>query len=220
MPVIGIIDDREDIRTTLKRKIDMSVRKQKLPWITIDIAPITEMKDYISWIKENEISVLILDERLQEGSHTSENVTYNGSKLIEFIRESLPEFPVFAITNYPNDPDLQNKFPLFDEILGRDEFFKKADEYTIRFARAGQRFLDTYNTQLAKVSELSKKVALGTADEKDLKELEALQAYLNMPFASLVFTNRDEWLQLYEAKMSELSEITKHIKSFIEQTKT
>lgn len=219
MAVIGIIDDREDIRTTLKRKIDLSIKKQNLPWITLDISPFAEMKHYISWLKENEVSVLILDERLQEGSHTAENVTYNGSKLIEFIRESLPEFPVFAITNYPKDPDLQQKFPLFDEILGRDEFFKKADEYTIRFTRAGQRFLDTYNSQLTRVSELSKKIALGTADENDLKELEALQEYLNIPFASLIFTNREEWLKLYEEKMKELSDISKNIKTFIDKNK-
>ena len=219
MPVIGIIDDREDFRTTLKRKIDLSIKKQQLPWITMDVYPFKDMKDYISWIKENEISILILDERLQEGSHTAESVNYNGSKLIEFIRESLPEFPVFAITNYPKDPDLQKKFPLFDEILGRDDFFKKSDEYTVRFTRAGQRFLDVYNSQLARLSELSKKVATGTADENDLSELKALQEYLNIPFASLVFSDREEWLRLYQAKIAELSTISNRIKTFIEENK-
>ncbi len=219
MAVIGIIDDREDIRITLKRRIDLSIKKQKLSWITIDIYPFAKMGDYISWLTENEISVLILDERLQEGTNTADSVNYNGSNLIEFIRESMPEFPVFAITNYPKDPDLQKKFPLFDEILGRDDFYKKADEYTIRFTRAGQRFLDVYNKQLTQVSELSRKVALGTANEKDLEELKALQEYLNIPFATLAFSNREEWLKLYEAKITELTEISYRIKKFIEDNK-
>lgn len=219
MPVIGIIDDREDFRTTLRRTIDLSIKKQMLPWITIDIFPFQDMKDYISWIKENEISILILDERLQEGNHSAKNVNYNGSKLIEFIRDSLPEFPVFAITNYPKDPDLQKKFPLFDEILGRDDFFKKSDEYTVRFTRAGQRFLDVYNSQLTKLSDLSKKVAIGTADDNDLNELKALQEYLNIPFASLIFSNREEWLKLYQAKMDELAQISNRIKNFTEENR-
>lgn len=218
MAVIGIIDDREDFRTTLKRKIDLSIKKQKLTWITLDIHPFEDMKDYISWIKENDIAVLILDERLQEGHH-GENVKYNGSKLIEFIRESLPEFPVFAITNYPKDLDLQAKFPLFDDILGRDDFFKKPDDHIIRFTRAGQRFLEVYNKQLTRISELSKKIALGSADAKDVDELNALQEYLSMPFASLVLTNREDWLKQYESKMSELSSLTDKIKAFIESQK-
>lgn len=219
MPVIGIIDDREDIRTTLKRFIDIAIKKQQLPWITIDIFPFKDKNDYISWIKENEISILILDEKLQEGSHSAANVDYNGSKLIEFIRNTLPEFPVFAITSYPKDPDLQKKFPLFDEILGRDDFFKRYDEYTTRFVRAGQRFVDVYNSQLSRLSDLSKKVAIGSANDSDLSEVKALQEYLNIPFASLVYTNREEWLKLYQSKMDELSNISARIKSFIEEKK-
>lgn len=216
MPVIGIVDDREEIRTTLKRKIDISIKRQNLHWLTIDIYPFIDMTEYISWIKENEISILVLDERLQEGNHTAENVNYNGSDLIEFIRGSLKEFPVFAVTNYHNDPDLQKKFPLFDEILARDDFYKKVDEYTARFTRAGQRFLDTYNSQLMRMSDLSRKAAFGSADESDIHNLKALQEYLNIPFTSLTFTDREEWLELYKSKLDEISEISNRIKSFIE----
>ena len=217
MPIIGIVDDREDFRITLKRKIDLSLKKLGLPWSSIDIYPFKRIEDYISWIKENEVSVLVLDERLQEGNHTAENVDYNGSKLIDFIRKSLPEFPVFAITNYPKDPDLQNKFPLFDEILGRDDFFKMSDEYTVRFVRSGQRFFEVYISQLSRISELSKNIAIGKANENDLEELKSLQEYLNIPFSSLLYSNREEWLLHYHSKLEELNFITDRIKNFLEQ---
>lgn len=219
MPVIGIIDDREDIRKTLKRWIDLDLKKHKLPWITIDISPFKEMQEYVSWIKESEVSVLILDERLQEEPHKASSVDYNGSRLIEFLRKSFPEFPVFAITSFPNDPDLQKKFADFDEILSRDNFFKKSDEYTIRFVRAGQRFLDVYSSQLSRLSDLSKKAAVGNADDKDLEELKSLQEHLNIPFAALVYSNREEWLKLYQNKIDELNSISDRIKNFLEQKK-
>lgn len=216
MPTIGIIDDRADFRTTLKRRIGLSLKKQNIAWDILDIYPFADLQDYVVWIKEFDIVLLIVDERLQEGNHEALNVNYNGSKLIEFIREVLPEFPVFAITSYPNDEDLQSQFPLFDEILSRDEFFKKPDDYAMRFVRAAQRYLGVYSKQLIRISEISELIATGKAESKDIDELKLLQQYLNTPFANYSFANKEEWLKNYEGKLEELSELSKKIQKFIE----
>lgn len=219
MPVIGIIDDREDLRITLKRKIDLSLRVLSLSWSTLDTFPFNDLSDYINWIRENDIAVLILDERLQESTLNGINVNYNGSQLIEFLRNSLQEFPVFAITSHTQDVDLQSRFPLFDEILNRQNFLLHANDYTIRFTRAGQRFLEVYNDQLVNLSNLSRKVAIGDATIEDKNKLKALQEYLNMPYASFAFTDRESWLRNYDKKLEELSDISSQIKSFIATVK-
>jgi hypothetical protein len=216
MPAIGIIDDRMDFRTTLKRRIVLSLKKQNLNWDIIDIYPFEELQDYVTWIKQLDIAMLILDERLQEGNHEAKNVNYNGSKLIEFIRQILPEFPVFAITSYPNDEDLQERFPLFDEILSRDEFFKKPDDYALRFIRSAQRYLGIYSKQLIRMSEISELIATGKANKADVDELKALQQYLNIPFTAYSHANKEDWLKVYEGKIQELNELSKKIQSFIE----
>lgn len=146
MPKITIVDDRKDFRTTLKRKIEAFFIKSKLKdWEVMDISPFQNKSEYFPWLLENDVVVLILDERLQENIEESESVNYKGSELIEEIRRHLKEFPVYAITNYSRDPDLQSKFPLFDEILDRDSFYSKADEYITRFIRSGQRYIQSHN---------------------------------------------------------------------------
>ncbi len=217
MPNIAIVDDRIDFRTTLKRKIELSLKKlNQSIWSVIDIDPFVDMDDYVVWIKDNDIAILILDEKLQEVASGSK-VNYSGSLLIEKIRESLKEFPVFAITSYPNEPDLQNKFPLFDEILERDTFYNKCDEYVSRFLRAGQRFLTTHYTQLKQISDLSQKVASGTATNEEKGLLASLQTLMGLPYSHL--PNREEWLKEYESKLKKLEEISSKIESFLNTDK-
>jgi hypothetical protein len=174
------------------------------------------MNDYLSWIQENDIAILILDEKLQEVASGSK-VNYSGSLLIEKIREALKEFPVFVITSYPNEPDLQNKFPLFDEILERDTFYNKCDEYVSRFLRAGQRFLTTHYTQLKQISDLSQKTALGTATQEDKDMLVSLQALMGLPYSHL--PNREEWLKEYEDKLKKLEDISSKVEIYLNSGK-
>ena len=172
MPKITIVDDRKDFRTTLKRKIEAFFIKSKLKdWEVMDISPFQNKSEYFPWLLENDVVVLILDERLQENIEESESVNYKGSELIEEIRRHLKEFPVYAITNYSRDPDLQSKFPLFDEILDRDSFYSKADEYITRFIRSGQRYIQSHNKILTRISELSQKLAVGDATNEETLEL-------------------------------------------------
>ena len=215
MPAIGIIDDRKDFRITLRRRMELSLKKQGVRFDVIDIYPFSELRDYVNWIKEFDIATLIIDERLQEGNHEAINVNYNGSNLIEFIRAVLPEFPVFAITSYPNDGDLQQRFPLFDEILSRDEFFKKPEDYALRFVRSAQRYLGIYSQQLIRISEISELIATGKATVKETDELKALQQFLNIPFTAYLYANREEWLKNYEAKIYELNSLSDEIQEFI-----
>lgn len=176
MPKITIVDDRKDFRTTLKRKIEAFFIKSKLKdWEVMDISPFQNKSEYFPWLLENDVVVLILDERLQENIEESESVNYKGSELIEEIRRHLKEFPVYAITNYSRDPDLQSKFPLFDEILDRDSFYSKADEYITRFIRSGQRYIQSHNKILTRISELSQKLAVGDATNEETLELRGLQ---------------------------------------------
>jgi hypothetical protein len=188
----------------------------QMVWSVIDIDPFEDIDNYITWIKDNDIAILILDEKLQEVASGSK-VSYNGSLLIEKIRGTLKEFPVFIITSYPNEPDLQSKFPLFDEILERDTFYNKSDEYVARFLRAGQRFLTTHISQLKQISDLSQKIALGTATNDEKKNLAALQTFIGLPYSHL--SNREEWLKEYEGKLKELEEISSKIEMFLNNKK-
>lgn len=211
---IGIVDDRKDLRETLSRLIDVSLKINHPEWSVIDVAPFDNVEDYFSWIIENDIAVLILDEKLQE---IKSNVKYNGSDLIKKIRKKLKDFPVFAITSYPEEPDLKNQFSLFDEILDRDEFTNKTDDYIFRFIRSGQRFLETHATHLLKISELSEKIAIGKGSDEEKDELKALQTLLGLSQNDNL--SREDWLKQYEAKLDDLEKISSKIDVFLKNKK-
>ena len=216
MPKITIVDDRKDFRTTLKRKIEAFFIKSKLKdWDVMDISPLQNKSEYFTWLLENDVVVLILDERLQENIEESESVNYKGSELIEEIRRHLKEFPVYAITNYSRDPDLQSKFPLFDEILDRDSFYSKADEYITRFIRSGQRYIQSHNKILTRISELSQKLAVGDATNEETLELRGLQEGLNL--SSVEIIDREAWLHKYQEKLDELDKLSIQIEEFLKK---
>lgn len=213
MPHIGIVDDREDFRRTLKRRMELSLQKGDYPnWTVIDIAPFNSMEDYMPWIGDNDIALLILDEKLQEVGNGN-SVNYNGSNLIETIRMNLKEFPVFVITSYPKVEDLQSKFPLFDEILERDAFYGKSDQYVARFVRAGQRYLNTHIEQMHLIAEISQKIATGNASEEEKEQLMGLQLSIGLPHSNI--TTREKWINDYDEKLESLKELSSKIDLFL-----
>ena len=66
MPTIGVVDDRKDQRELLVGQIRHHLRNYS-EWEALETPPFEDINDYPSWISENNISVLILDERLHEG---------------------------------------------------------------------------------------------------------------------------------------------------------
>lgn len=213
MPNIGIVDDRKDFRTTLKRKIELSLKRGDYPnWNVIDIDPYKNMEDYMPWIVDNDIALLILDEKLQEVGNGN-SVNYNGSNLIETLRMSLKEFPVFVITSYPKVEELLSKFPLFDEILERDAFYDKSDEYVTRFVRAGQRYLNTHSEQMNLIAEISQKIATGNASEDEKNQLMGLQLSIGLPHSNI--TDREKWMNDYSEKLESLKDLSSKIDSYL-----
>ncbi len=110
MPGICIIDDRVDIRGTLENKIRFVLKKKQLDWTIISQDPFLDKSEYLNFINETDIGVLILDERLHESGTGQQSVNYNGSDLVIFLRQYLKNFPIYSITSYHEDDELENQF--------------------------------------------------------------------------------------------------------------
>lgn len=65
---IGLIDDRNNQRKSFMRKLNLRLEAIYPDWKIIDSKPFKTPEEYRQWILENEISVLIIDERLNEES--------------------------------------------------------------------------------------------------------------------------------------------------------
>ncbi|RHK16707.1 hypothetical protein DW075_24585 [Bacteroides xylanisolvens] len=110
---------------------------------------------------------------------------------------------------------MQSKFPLFDEILDRDSFYSKADEYITRFIRSGQRYIQSHNKILTRISELSQKLAVGDATNEETLELRGLQEGLNL--SSVEIIDREAWLHKYQEKLDELDKLSIQIEEFLKK---
>lgn len=208
MPTVGIIDDRLDHRQTLKRGLDLELSGE---WQSVDSEPLASLEEYMSWLSEHDVSVLLLDEKLQEQA----TVGYDGHDVVSHLRKILPTFPIFVITAYPEDEELKKKFSDVEEIIPRAEFSRHTSEFVPRFLRAAQRYLNSFQAELAELSEKSKKIAEGVATEDDIKTVEAIQAKLELAFTYQFLSDRNEWLQEVEAKLQELEKLRADLGEFL-----
>ena len=176
MPAIAVVDDRDDIRATVVRNIEMSIGNG---WEVVSTPPLPCLDDYLAKITEDCIAVLVVDERLNE---EGVGVDYTGHDLAKFLRRYFPDFPIFMVTAFENDEELEEHGVVLDNVLSRKQFVDDADTWVPRFRRAGQRFFDVYGGHLADLSALAEKSAIGEITPAEEARLRELQATLNVGF--------------------------------------
>lgn len=213
MPNIGVVDDRRKLRRTLVRRLSTVLPND---WESLDVDPLAELGDYPSWITENEIAALILDERLHEQAEdVASQVTYSGHDLVDFLRARFATMPIFVVTSYPNDDSLRRRFKDVEAIIGRDEFVRDAGEWVPRITRSSQKYFETIQEQLSELADVSLKIATGNATQEDEDKAKALQSSLQTPFVADQISNRSEWLNKLEGKLSDLEKLKKEIDIYL-----
>jgi len=216
MATLGIIDDRNDKRTSFARKINLEIRSLDSTWNVIDIEPFLEKTDYISWINENNIASIIIDERLYEGETVSgKNINYTGHELVEFLRKRLKDIPLYIITSIHISDELKSIYNQFNLILSSKEFDDRLKHYLNLIIMSGNNFFNTHKKELEKLSNLSEKIAFGTANPKEIEEAKALQIKLSIPHTIEKNVNREKWLSEIEELTNDLSEISTDINKYL-----
>ena len=215
MPKIGLIDDKKDLRESTRKLIQNHLGKKYKAWGCVDTYPFKDdLSQYVVWIGEHDIAVLVIDEQLQEEPATEGwNVDYNAHNLIDFIRGVYPTFPVFAMTAYRVTDELKAKNGAFDDILEKEAFSEDSEGFTDRFVRAGQRFTDVNQEELDKLSEISRALAEGKeVDDTAIAQAKAIQERLGIPFTIDGIMNRSEALHEFDRQLNELEKTTMEIR--------
>lgn len=207
---IAIVDDSDDQRDTYKKRLSLFLIQKGSTLEVIDTYPFTDPLDYFEWIEKENIIALIFDEKLHMESKAGFTpVDYSGSTIVLKIRERKKDIPIFTLTNYPEDAELQQVFNEYEYILSKDNF---TDKHVDIILRAYQRYLIENQKELSQFNELSKKIACGNAEGDDLIVLHALQLKLQMPFTNNL-KDREDWLQAYEAQIQALKKIKEEIET-------
>ncbi len=120
MTAIAVIDDRDNIRKMIVDEILLG--NQESGWQIIDSVPLPSLEEYPSWIGQNKICAMVIDELLDEKIINGEAVNYWGHDLVDFIRERFKTMPIFIISAHSDDDSLQERFKDVEEIIERDDF--------------------------------------------------------------------------------------------------
>jgi hypothetical protein len=216
MKSIGLIDDKDKQRRAFMLKIALKLEEYYPEWKILDSKPFKEIETYRQWILENEISVLIVDERLDEerlddGSY----VEYFGSDLVKELREYLKDFPIFCITNIEITEKLKKSLGYFNLTLSRKNFDDEIDNYLNLFIKSGISFYTEFQKELGRLGELSEIIAKGDSTDSDRLEIQSLQTRLLIPHLTEDIKSRENYLIELEKKISEIKAMQEVLIKFL-----
>ncbi len=214
MSIIAIIDDNKDQSTTLKRTLNIYLKRQSTNLTVIDQTPFKNVEDYFPFFAANDVSAIILDERLNDVAVDGEPVDYKGNQLVEILRERLKDFPIYMITAHAGDAELREKENQFEMVINRLDITSNqtmAANFVSRLARSAQRYIDANKDELKEFTELSLKAANGEASPENVERLKALQTVLELPISN--FDDRKIWLDRYENELKYLEELKNKIQN-------
>lgn len=218
MLTLGIIDDRNDKRTSFARKINLEIKKFDTSWNILDIEPFINKDDYLSWISENNIAALIIDERLyEEETGCGNNINYSGHELVEFLRGKFKDLPLYIVTNVTISEELKKTYKQFNLILSNSEFDEKIKDYLNLIIMSGHRFFNDYQNELERLSELSAKMVKGKANDNDIKEAKALQTKLSIPHYADQITDREQWIEEVSGLKDKLEQLSSEIHTYLKE---
>lgn len=219
MPSIGIVDDRKEQREEIRSVFESCFEDDK--WVCIDTTPFIQMDEYPSWIVENEISIIVLDERLhEEEAGNGIHVNYNGHNLAEYLRQGNPTLPIYVVTSYSSDDGLVNKKNIVENIISREDFGgANADMYVQRMLRSGMHYSKMFLEELSEISRLANKIATGDADENDLKELRAKQTSIKLAFPVNLLVDREQWISRFEEELNVFEKLKVEVTEYLKDPK-
>lgn len=217
MVTIGIVDDDNDKRGTLLKSLKKAVQDDSIEFI--DIFPLASPDDYLAWISGNNINAIVMDWRLNEQSNGGNPVNYQGDALVKTIRAHLPYFPIFVLTAYAKDEDVDSHTADVELIEDRTEFGKDKGKLVKRLIRAASRFSKARERQLSRVSDLAKLCAIGKATAKDRAELRDLQNELNLAVLSESTLTQSSALEGAQALVDKSDKLIAKIEKTLEEKK-
>lgn len=221
MKTIAIIDDNTEFRDTLKELFDNQLENDDLSqdWHVISAPPLQDKNTYSEWINTNDISVILIDERLDEArDENNECVDYYGSGATKVIRKTHRDIPIYVVTSFGPSPVLEKEFGLFEAVIERRKLttdLDTLDEYLRMIIRSSERYTAREEDKLAELGVLAEKITSNTASEDEKMRVIALQEELLIPFTAQSMISRQQWTAEYDDSVTKLESLKNEIEQYI-----
>lgn len=214
MPTVAIVDDEPRYRNS-----DVRALRLKLPkgWKAIGISPLPTLGEYPSWIADNEVAALLVDQNLGAKSNTGKgHVDYQGHDLVRSLRKRNKTLPIYFLTGFTLDTEVKEQATEVDGTFDKKDFRRDRAGHARRITRRGKEYFNSFKDQLAQLNELSVKIATGKATPKERRDARAIQTNLEIPLLTETFSDRSEWLAQFEVQVEQFerlqTEIHQHLK--------
>ena len=219
MPSIGLIDDRPDQRETMNSRIQRALRADNYDdWKVVETDPFPSIDDYDRWLHDNEVAVLITDQRLNEkvSASTGSAVAYAGHELIARVRTYRPDLPIYVVTSY-TDEVLDEERASYEFAVERNKFNREPTKFVPVMIRNGTRFLEQHAQRLTELSDLSSKAATGAATEIDLRRIGALQLAVRHAYDFEATATKADLLDDFEERVNAFEEAINDLKRQLDE---
>lgn len=206
MSCIAVVDDRAPLRETVVRIITRQVRKQQLDWSVMGADPLGRVEDYLAWLDEFDVRVLVLDERLDEVPNLDgERARYPGHAVADFLRTTRRDLPQFIVTSIKDLDELDDNAANLEAIIEREDFARKAEIYVSRMIRAGSSYIERYDEELRELDRLSAAVVGGEVDAEAIGRLGTLRGAAQDRHAVETLRDMRSWVESAEQLCGKLS---------------
>jgi CheY-like chemotaxis protein len=208
---VYIVDD--DARELRANRRDLQTIFEGSPLQFKGVQPLRELADYNEFLPKSDTAAFLIDQRLQ----VSGEVNYSGIELASHLRSIASKLPIYILTNYETDLDLEGaNEQTVEDIIGKDDLTHpnepKAITFKARFLRRLQGFRDVLTAREQRFHDLLKKSLQENLSADDAQELEDLQSARLLPVHSAE-------LKEIAAMENTIQELTKLLKKSTKQSK-
>ncbi|MBB1644947.1 hypothetical protein [Sphingobacterium sp. UME9] len=211
MAAIAIIDDNFEQSETICANLEIEIEKNNSNLKVISSLPFRDLQAYFNFIEQNDVCILILDEKLNDQSILDgKPVEYKGSDLVKFLRHTLKNIPIYSVTSYHYVEELKESYSQFEDVIKRTDFIEETEKYFKKMWRLANNYLKENITELSEFNDILTKISSGDTTPDLQQRLKALQVKLELPFAG--FDDRRSWLEEYDKKLGELQSLNEAIK--------
>lgn len=198
---IGILDDRPDELATTMTIISRNLHDDK--WHVVEVPLLASPARIVEWLAHESVNVLVADQVLSDNSR-HQAVNYQGHEVIQEVRRHLPDMPVYMITAFKDNADVEANLGRMEEMVPRGKLGAQAPVLVERMKRAGETFERRYRDALSRLSELSRKKATEALSKPETEELHALQETMALADTS---DSRSRLLPELEQQLGKLAEL-------------
>lgn len=128
--------------------------------------------DYLELVDALPASAVLIDQRLGETS----SAPYSGLHLAQTLREVQPMLPIFILTKYAREDELEAKGFIVDDVMSKSMLRDNPATYVGRLLRAMKRYEDARGAQGRRMRELIAKSVTTDLTAVETNELILLRA--------------------------------------------